>query len=324
MLSEIEFPRIVARANLAPSIHNIQPTRWRWVNGAVQIAADRSVSVPFADPDGAGCGLSVGAAVESTVLALSELGYTAQVTDHWAARNVNDWPGHQLAATLELQEGPMDPLAAYLAERGTWRGAFASRSPDLFGWTRPDTRLVFDAATKDQIAKLNDDASLVILRGKPFRKELLSWMRLSRDHPRSGWDGMNLAALRLEPNAARKVAWGLGPLWPILDAFGRTSEMTSEADATRATPLIAVFHRPRSESAIDTGRAYLRMWLEAASLGLAGWPMAALTDDPTTKHRLEQQFGIDEQRQLVQVMRLGVPTGALPQKARRPIFEVLG
>lgn len=323
-INDAHFATIVARANLAPSIHNAQPARWRQVDGGIQIAADRAVALPYADPAGSGIALSMGAAVEATMLAMSEQGLAAAVTDHWADENLHSWPGCRLAAMLTLAHGPVDQLAAALSDRGTWRGGFEAGSPDLFGWTREDMRLIFDAATKARLAARNDISSLAILRGKPFRAELLSWMRLTETHTRAGLDGMDQAALNLTSDAARKVALGLGPLWSIFDLFGRTKDMTSEAGVTRAAPMIAAFHRPRGESPIDTGRAYLRMWLEATKLGLAAWPMAALTDDTVAKAELETMLGLDPERQLIQVLRLGVPTAKLPAKARRPISEITG
>ncbi len=321
-LSDKSFTEIVTRANLAPSIHNTQPSRWRKTQGGIDIAADNLISLPQADPDGAGIALSVGAAVEATVLALSDLGIEAQVSDCWADDNRHDWKGHRLAARITFAGGSPDPLATSLPDRGTWRGPFVSKAPDLYGWTRADMRVVLDAPTKAMIAQQNDTASLIILRNKAFRAELLSWMRLTTAHPRCGLDGMDKQALRMDTQAARSLRLGFGPLWPVLDTFGRTRAILSEAEITQNTPLIAAFHRPKGESPISTGRAYLRLWLEATQLGFAGWPMAALTDHAAIRQDLEARLGIDPDHRLVQVLRFGRPLGVLPEKARRPITEL--
>ena len=74
---------------------------------------------------------------------------------------------------------------------------------------------------------------------------------------------------------------------------------------------------------VETGRAYLRMCLEAASLGFAGWPMAALSDHPVTQNEVSARFGIPSDRRLIQAIRFGVATGTAAPRARRPLEEVL-
>lgn len=321
-LTDVQFDDMLRLARLAPSIHNTQPARWRRVGGTVEVAADTSIQLPQADPTGAGLALSVGAAVEATVLALSQIGLGADVVDVWADQAAQTWTDHRIAVQMTLRPAPKDPLVDQLAQRGTWRGRFGGGQSDLYGWTRADTRLITDAPTKAWIAQLNDSASLDILRSKAFRQELVSWMRLKDSHPRAGFDGMDLKALRMDARAAKTVKLGFGPLWSVMDALGRAKAMISEADVTKATPVIAVFHRPTGESPIETGRAYLRMWLEATQLGLAGWPMAALTDTDTTRAQLQSRLGIGADRQLIQVLRFGEPTAELPRKARRPLPEL--
>lgn len=319
-----QFHSVVARARLAPSIHNAQPARWQLDGETIHIYADLNIALPNADPTGQGIGLSCGAAVEATVLALSEIGIGAKVSDVWDEDDRNFLQGHRLAARIILQdEVEPDGLAVHLSDRFTWRGPFAPENPALYGWTRADTALVFDRPQRDWLATLNDVASLPILRQKPFRTELMSWMRLTPDHPRVAYDGMALDALGMTAKIARKVTLGFGPLWPLLNALGRTENLTAEAPVTRTAPLIACFHRPKSESAVTTGRAYLRLWLEATALGLAGCPMAALSDTPEAAAQIAQQFGIPRDRRLVQVMRFGIPTGQQPARARRPIMELI-
>lgn len=318
------FRQIVSRAALAPSIHNAQPARWRLVGDAIWIGAALSVTLPQADPSGAAIGLSCGAAVEATALALSQDGYAASVTDVWADDDKHSWSGHRMAAVINItKDRATDGLAAHLASRFTWRGAFSPKPPALFGWSRADTVLVLDQPTKTWIAGLNDTASLGVLRKAAFRQELLSWFRLTADHPRADFDGMNLGALGMTPSAGSKLRLGFGPLWRLLDLLGRTGPLTAQAEITQTAALIGCFHRPSDESPIAQGRAYLRMLLEAASLGLAGWPMAALTDDADAGEQIVSQLSIPPGRSLIQVIRFGVPTGPQPKRARRPLSELI-
>lgn len=324
MISQEQFEAVVARANLAPSIHNAQPTRWRLRGDVIEVAVDRAIALPAADPSGESVGLSCGAAVEATVMALSEIGLGAEVTDLWSDDNRHDWSGHRMGAAIRLSmAAEADPLGALLEPRFTWRGAFEAEPVRLFGWTREDTVLVLDAPTQAWLAGLNDVASLGILRDAAFRSELLSWMRLEEDHPRYAFDGLSLAALRMDPKIAGKLRLGFGAMWSILDALGRTAAMTAEADLTMTAPVLACFHRPHTETPLQSGRAYLRLCLEAAHLGLAAWPMAALSDDAETAAQIKAHFVIGPERKLIQVLRLGVPTGSQTPRGRRPLSELI-
>ncbi|MDO7724060.1 MAG: hypothetical protein MUQ13_04520 [Loktanella sp.] len=325
MISKDQFEQVVARANLAPSIHNAQPARWRLRGKVIEIAADTRVALPAADPDGRSVGLSCGAAVEATVLALSAMGLMAEVENLWDQADLHWWRGHRMVARVAMGEsGVADGLAVRFDERFTWRGAFLDGSPKLFGWSRDDTALVLDVATRRWLAELNDNASLGILRNKAFRRELLSWMRLEGDHPRYDVDGLSREALRLPQQVVRKVRLGFGPMWPVLEMFGRTKALTAEADVTMSAPVLACFHRDAEESDVDAGRAYLRMLLEAAGMGLMAWPMAALTDDAQAAAQIVSKLAIGPERRLVQVLRFGEPSGDRTPRARRPISELIG
>jgi len=322
MISTDAFLAVVARANLAPSLHNAQPARWRLRGDIIEVAAALNVALPHADPTGESVGLSCGAAVEATVIALP---CASEVTDVWAQRDVHTWSGHRMAARILLKDAPFeDVLSSQLERRFTWRGRFETEAPRLFGWTRGDAVFVMDQPTRAWLAGLNDAASLGILRHRAFRRELLSWMRLSHGHGRYRYDGLSLAALRMDARMAKTVRLGFGPLWSVLDLFGRTKVMTAEADATMTAPILACFHRPSDETAVTSGRAYLRFCLEAAHLDLAAWPMAALTDDADAAAEITQNLAIEPDRKLVQVLRLGVPKGEQTPRARRPLDEVIG
>ena len=99
--------------------------------------------------------------------------------------------------------------------------------------------------------------------------------------------------------------------------------MTAEAAATRTAPVIAGFHRAAEEDPVSSGRQYLRLWLAATSLGMAGWPMAALTDDPEARAEMERLLVLPPGRRLIQVLRFGMPTDAAPPRARRPLSELI-
>lgn len=323
MITTEQLRDVVMRANLAPSIHNTQPSRWRMDGGDLVVAADLSVKLPIADPDAMGVGLSCGAAIEATALALSLHGFGVKICDAWVDNDRHSWPGHRIAARLTLRPGEEDGLQSQLEHRFTWRGPFENTVPRLFGWARKDTVLVLDSPGKAWLAEQNDWASFEIMQSRAFRDELTSWMRLSPGHPRYSFDGLSREAMMMPKAIARRVRLVFGPLWRPLNIMGVTKGITAEADVTRGAAVIACFHCDIDESPIVTGRAYMRLCLEAASLGFAGWPMAALSDHPVTHAEILSRFAIGADRRLVQVIRFGQPTGNPPPRARRPISELL-
>ena len=258
------------------------------------------------------------------MLALSQVGYCATVQDIWTNKDRCSWTGHRMAAIISfVTGGSIDGLSAMLETRFTWRGTFDAEPQDLCDLARVDTALVSDEPTQAWLAKLNDVASLPILRQTSFRKELLGWFRLKPDHPRASFDGINLAALGIILIRDINLRLLLGPLWPLLDTFGWTGSLTAEAKVSQSASVIACFHRPMDESPITSGRAYLRLLLEAASLGLAGWPMAALTYDIEIERKVLDRMLISADRRLVQVIRIGKPMGSQPIRARRLLKELI-
>lgn len=314
-----QFQRIVRRASLAPSVHNTQPARWRLTDWTVEVWCDTRQTLAIGDPDGRDAALSCGAALEATVLAMQAEGIGVEVADLWGQGGDD---ALRPVAHIEMRGAAQaDPLSAQLEQRFTHRGAFGAKH--LRDWARGDMVLVTDTATKGWLALLNDQISLRTLREDAFRAELLDWMRLTSGHPLNGVDGMNAEALRMSPIVAKIAGQALGPWWPALDKLRLTSLLTSEAKATHTAAAIACFHRPTGESPVETGRAYLRLWLEATSRGMAGWPMAALADDPQSNAVICDRLGLRDDRRLVQVLRFGAPDAAAPNRARYGLDKLI-
>lgn len=321
MISDDIFAACVMRAALAPTVHNTQPARWVRDGDVLSLFCDTNVGLTIGDPRGRDAALSCGAVLEGMVLALSAHSIAANVTLTEDDTRPNQ--GLVAVAHLTLSRGHVDGLHSPLEQRFTWRGAFANDPAQLFGWTRPDARLILDDPSRTWLARRNDWASFEIMKDAEFRRELVDWMRLSDRHPRAGLDGMDRAAMRMGKGAARATPYVLIKFWRLLNAIGIAKGITSEANFTLTAPVIALFHRDIFENPVTSGRAYLRMCLEAANLGFAGWPMAALSDHPTTNGEVCDRFGIPPDRRLVQVIRFGIPTGDAAPRARRPLSEIL-
>ncbi len=318
-MDDVQFERIVAAASLAPSVHNTQPARWRRNDWTVEVWCDTSKALTVGDPEQRDLLLSCGAALEATALAMSAEGIGVEISSLWGEEG--EGPLRPIARFEMRGAAKADALYPALDARFTHRGPFGAKR--LRDWARSDMTLVSDAATVRWLANLNDKVSLDILRDDAFRAELLEWMRLSPDAKGYGTDGMSYEALRLSPFMAKLADKTLGPWWPWLERLRLSGLVTAEAKVTMSAAAIACFHRPSDEHPLDTGRAYLRMWLEATQRGMAGWPMASLADAEESNRAICQRLGLADDRRLVQVIRFGAPTASPPPRARLPLGSLM-
>ena len=310
--------RFVARAIAAPSVHNVQPARWRIEGEDLVLLEDPTRRLTVGDPTGHDAAISLGAAAEGAVLAASAEGYAAQVLRG---------EGESVARLHFVAGGAPDPLADWLDRRASWRGALATpsqadrdRAAALAG---EDRTIITDPAGIMAVAALLDRASYGFMRDDAFRGELVSWMRLSSRHPRWARDGLNAAAMKL----SRIEAWGaglvLGPLFRPLAALGLAPAILSEAKAFGNAAGVVLFHRPADEDPFDSGRAFHRLWLEVEAAGFGANVLAALADDKTIAADVAQAHGISEGRRLVSALRIGIRDGEGFPRARLPLDEVI-
>ena len=308
--------RIVATANLAPSVHNTQPARWHVASdGSMLVMAELARHLPVGDPHRRDMGVSCGAAVEGTVMALADAGIgVAAVEDLWAVNDTVAFPGYRLAARI-VPDGAAQssPLSGHVVNRSPG-GRISSRrrlmpAQALQAWAKEAEDVTLAHAPGDiaMLAALADDAGMVFLRDRAFRRELVGWMRLARSDPRYDTDGLNLEALRMGAleGFGAKMVLGTG-LFEAIDALGLGKALTGEKAKTLSATAIALFHRPREESPVESGRAFYRFWLNLTRLGFAAWPMAALADHAGKRRICGRHFAIPPERRLINVLRAGV------------------
>ncbi len=318
--------KLVAQARLAPSVHNIQPTRFSLEDGAILLHGDPDRRLPAADSTGHDVRLSHGAALEGLALALSENGLAIAEARIGRA----DKAGPIARITVAAASGAPDPLGEQIPLRASWRGGFlppdaATRAAlQRLSTAAPDLLLVQEHAAVQRIAALADRAGLFFLRDPDHRSELLSWMRLSKRHPGYRCDGLNAEAMALSRIEALGAGIVLGPAFPWLDRIGFAAALTSEAGKASSAAAMALFHRPNGEDPLLTGRAFYRAWLAMAREGLAGCPVSVLVDWPETRAALSQAHQMPAGRRLVNVFRIGVPlVSQTVRHARLPVDELI-
>ena len=319
---------IVEEANLAPSVHNTQPARWRFREDEIEIYADTSRFLSVGDPSLRDAGLSCGAAAEGTRIALSRRGIgVSNIEAVWDAPAPED-KNHRRAAILKLS-GPAepDPLAEWAPKRFTWRGKFAPLSPAQRGslqtWQQSSdsATLVTKPRNIQWIADLNDKTSLAFFRDRAYRDELTDWMRFSKSDPNWYSDGLSAEAMQLSRFEAMAAKYALSSPWfEITNTLRLSGLMVSEHAKTLSASGVWFFHVEAGAGAIESGRRFYRLWLELTALGIYCWPMAVLADNPHSNSECTARFDVPNDRRLVNVFRLG----ALPEGSVRPDTARLG
>jgi nitroreductase len=329
-LSREDARGLVEEARLAPSVHNVQPARWRISGARVELLGDPARAIPVADPHWRDWWLSHGAALEGFDIALGRRGL--------AMRELSLEPAAALAG-----RGALVPVARFVVApgegvrqappvegRATWRGTFApvdasvSAALGRFTAAREDVTLILPRGAIADVATLAERASLYFLRDSRYRRELLQWMRLSRRHPAYQRDGLNAQALQLSTAEAVAAGMVLGPLFVPLDTIGLAATLLSEAGKSRSASALVLLHRPVGEHPAQSGRAFYRAWLDLEEQGLKACPVSVLVDWPESCGHLARTWGVPAGRQLISVLRTGRPSrAAAAQHARLPVDELL-
>jgi nitroreductase len=319
---------LVTEARLAPSVHNIQPTRWRLLaDGRLMLVDDAAVRAPAADPTGHDVRVSHGAALEAMSLALNRRGLAAAdvvITEKPLS------PRYTSLCTLTVGSAEVsDPLLASVARRMSWRGTFVATpdddaSIDQVAAACDDVVCLRDRRAITEIAGWADQAELSFVRGDEYRRELLSWMRLSPSHPLYRLDGLNRESLRMNVFEAVGARFVLGKLFPALDRLGLTASLLSDRAKTASAAGIVLFCRPQGEDALISGRHFYRVWLAIDRAGLAACPISALADHPTFNAKLRGLGEVGDGLRLVNVFRVGRPSvPQTPRHFRLPIDQLI-
>jgi len=319
---------LVAEARLAPSVHNIQPTRWHLApDGRLDLVDDTMVRAPVADPTGHDVRLSHGAALEGMSLALNRRGLDV------AEIAISERPlsqQHASVCTLTIGEaGATDPLLASVPRRMSWRGSFTpsvddDNALDRITAARDDAVCFRDHCAITEIAGWADQAELHFLRDDRHRRELLQWMRLSPSHPRYAYDGLNREALAMTAVEATGAGVVLGGLFRAFDRLGLAASLVSDRAKTASAAGILLFCRPQGEDPLITGRHFYRVWLEIDRAGFAACPISALADHADFNARLKKLGKIGDDLRLVNVFRVGRPSSPqAPRHFRLPVVQLI-
>lgn len=315
--------RLASEAALAPSVHNVQPARWRFEGDGLLLFQDRTRRLAAGDPEGRDAAFSLGAAAEGMAIALSRHGLLLE--DLGTQGLPPDEGQFSPVRRFGLAGGgALDPLAGAVEQRQSYRGRFLSPTAGDRASARTlegeGVEVVAEPERIGSIARLCDDSGLAFLRDEGFRAELLYWMRLSRRSPRWSLDGLNAEAMamsRLEAAGAKAV---LGRrLFRLLDGLGLGRSLTSEASKIATAAAIAIVHHPVGADEFESGRAFYRLWLRISAAGFAAAVMASLADHRQVSAKLAADLDLPDGRRIRTALRIGrAPPGSGYRRARLP------
>lgn len=324
-MTDAMLRRLVEDAIAAPSVHNVQPARWRIEDGSLLLAEDMSRRLTVGDPTGNDTAISLGAAAEALRIAASREGW--RVVEE---RTGLPDPGGGLrpVARFRLEGGAdVDPLAEWLDKRASWRGKFLAPT----GADRAAAKLLEAAdaivvTAPDALALLGrtfDAASYGFMRDGAFRGELRGWMRLRRHHPCWARDGLNAEAMAMSSVEAIGAKLVLGSLFGPLDRLRIAPVLLAEGTKVAAAAGVILFHRPVTEAPFESGRNFLRLWLGIERIGMGAAVLAALADDRQAAAHIATTHEIPAGHRLVSAFRVGRRAGPGCARARLPIGAVL-
>jgi len=312
--------RIVDVARLAPSVHNTQPWWWQISGTTLELWADRTRSLPVADPLGRNLVISCGTALHHALVAAAAQG-AATTVEHQPEGADSD-----LLARIEVGRTDIPPTAEALARLA----AVAARRTDrrrFTSWPVPEEHLehlaeagrswgasvlaVAEPGMRVAIEELLEEARRRQLADPRLTDETEAWI----DH--SAVDGIPAATVP-HPEGARgerptRFGTGLVPVTeePVIHGTDGILVLTTSDDG----PL----------SWLHAGESLSALWLRAAASGLSLVPLSQAVEVQRTRIDLEQL--LPPPARVPQVLaRVGwqeIGRDDLPRTPRRPLDDVL-
>jgi hypothetical protein len=311
-------------AILAPSSHNTQPWRFKIDSGVVYLYADRSRSLPVADPDGRELIISCGTTLFNLRIALHHFGYAGKI------KTWTDPTNPDLLACIELghpiQETTDEKLLFQaIQKRHTNRH-------DYQDWDVPETLLkslqkdaISEGATlqivKSDIARSNvvelvAEGDHLQMADPNFRNELATWIHpsTSKSH-----DGIPIYTHGIDEHFEFAT--------PLFALVLRTLDMGhSVAERSRklleSSPAIVIlsteFDKPTDW--LTLGQALQRVLLRAQAVKLFASFLNQPIQVPELRSQLSKLLGDKGYPQII--LRLGFGLEAKPTP-RRPVDEVV-
>jgi nitroreductase len=307
----------LALATRAPSVHNVQPWKWRVSAASLHMYSDPGRRLVHTDPDGRDAMVSCGAALNHGVVALAALGWQSKVhrfpnpadPTHLASIEVQPWAASEvdiaLAAAIPRRRTDRRYFSAWPVAHGhvALMGMRAARTGTAMRRVDPSTKLraalaqaVWQHATDPEYL-----GELTVWSGRHGATAGVPARNTPESHPESPVPGRLFAgpALaqhpRLEPADDRGVLLALGT--------------TEDDDLAR----------------LRAGEATSLVLLTATAVGMASCPVTEVLEFGETRNAIREDAfdGEEFPQMLVRVGWAPINADPLPSTPRRPLNEVV-
>ena len=327
--------RLVSWAILAPNPHNLQP----WLvelppDGSIVLRQDPTRTLPMTDPPQRQLTIGHGAFLELLTLAAAAEGLRATVEPFPAGEPGSDALDARPVARVRLAPGGVapDPLFARVGARTTWKAPFAptpvtadALAALVAAATRPG---VVATGTQDpaQVAALAD----VMVRAWDIEQRTPRTWKESVDLTRVGAteiarhrDGISLGGTLMEVLRLAGQATPGKAMDPTSAYFASGLKRVRDWVPTTGTWIWLTTGARGRVPQLEAGRAFVRLQLAAASLGLVTQPPSQVLQEYPEMRALQREFearvGQRDGEKVQMLVRVGHPTGAATRSPRRPL-----
>ncbi len=321
MIQEEIFLKLVRSAVKAPSGHNSQPWKFACEGDVITIEPDFSRALPVVDPDKHALYISLGCALENTLIAAAYYGYRCRTTINTSSDKTTIQI--KLSQTEDRRHGE---LYTMIGKRQSSRGAFTEVPLSSISLETLRTAGTMEGVTvklftgRDMIRRLEPfiiEGSNRQNREKHFKKELISWMRFSEKEAMRSGDGLWMASMGL-PNMGRMAG-----------SFIMNRFVSAKSEARRWQKLLvqtaglALFlaEQYNPEGWIRLGQAFQRFGLTAAKLDISHSHVNAPCEETTVRKKMMTELNLKEGTPCL-VIRFGY-SKPMPYSFRRPIENVI-
>lgn len=304
----------------APSVHNTQPWRWRARGSTVDLFADYTRQLVYADPTRRDLMISCGAALHHLQVAAAGLGWVAQVT------RFPDSSEERHVATIRLKPSD-EPSPDQTAIKAIRLRRTDRRTPS--SWPVPEDRLnalaaagslwgaqvlpVAGEGAKAQLQELTRRAARIQQQNPQYVSEL------------AGWTGGS--AVEGVPRDHVTGRGGRDPRDPAFARFpaGALADPVLEDEPPHDGMLIVCTSSDDAFSRVRGGEALSALWLQATRGNLSVLPLSQATEVEETRRTLQVEVlgGLACPQIILRVGWLPAARSDLPATPRRPLTEVL-
>lgn len=320
--SEEKLTFLLGYAILAPSSHNSQPWKFNVSGNQIDIYADKSRWLQYADADKRELHISLGCALENLLVAAEHFGYETNVTYLNEGDPVARVRLEQKSLTAQVPAQDSSLIDAIVA-RKTNRNAYLDRPvaeadlQKLQDSTKEFSKdlgiqfyLTSDPEIRNKFRNLEIQADQTLYADANYKAELGHWL---------GQGVMGPTGVQALATQLAVVFLDVGP-----------EETRKDAELVNSTPVLGFISTAENDSIsqVKVGQAFERFWLEATALGISLQPMSQTLEVPETKAELTEILstgigGLGYSGYLQHVFRLGYAEPVEDHSPRRPLSEVM-